>query len=60
MLRVDYWYVVNGERYGGVYVERFDRESAAQAMLNSLRDLTPAVRYKPKDHADSLLDPYQP
>ena len=59
VLTAGYWYAVNGERYGGVYVERFDRESDAQAMLNTLRDLPPAVRYRPEDPADSVLNPYR-
>jgi hypothetical protein len=56
-LTVGYWYSVKGERYGGVYVERFNRESDAQAMLRSLRDLPPLARYKPDDPSESVLTP---
>ena len=58
-LTVAYSYSVNGEEYGGDYTESFARESEAQGILKSLRDLPPPARYKPGDPSKSMMDPYR-
>ncbi|HUB81879.1 MAG TPA: hypothetical protein VMB03_23935 [Bryobacteraceae bacterium] len=55
ILRVGYWYSVNGERYGGSYTARFACESNAEATLNSLKAVPPPARYNPGDPAESIL-----
>lgn len=52
-----YSYSVNGERYGGVYVEAFGEESEAQAVKKSLTSSPPPVRYQPGDPFKSVMDP---
>ena len=49
-----YWYLVNGERYGGVYTEGFRSEAAAQAKRDRLKGSHLAVRYR-ADHPDESV-----
>jgi hypothetical protein len=59
LLTVAYSYSVNGERYGGVYVEAFGEESEARAVRDSLTSFPPPVRYQPGDPFRSVMDPYR-
>ena len=58
-LTAGYSYAVNGEKYGGAYTECFRIESEAHAVLKSLQELPPPVRYKPGDLSESVMDPYR-
>jgi len=58
-LTVRYSYSVDGQEYGGTYAESFARESEAQSLLQSLRELPPPARYKPGNPSRSAMDPYR-
>jgi hypothetical protein len=58
-LTATYAYTVAGETYGGVYTQVFGNAIDAQDLLRSMKDLPPAVRYKPSDPGDSAMDPYR-
>lgn len=58
-LTVGYSYSVNGDKYGGVYVENFGSESEACGVLDSLKSFPPPVRYKPDDPFTSAMYPYR-
>ena len=55
LLTVSYSYSVNGERYGGVYTLRFDREEQAEAVLRRMQCSPVFARYNPTDPFASTL-----
>ena len=56
VLTVGYWYLVNGERYGGVWTQRFNRKSDAEGALSGLEALSGVARYNPVDPSESVLN----
>jgi hypothetical protein len=56
VVRVNYSYLVNGGRYGGVHAEEVATASDALALVNSVKGLPPSVRYKPDDPFESQMN----